>query len=450
MSRKLGHYILFEELHRDWLGVCHAALDSVRGRRVSLRVLTSTGGEDAASLAALRHALRCGDDRIHANVAAVYEVGDAPFEAETNDGRACYVAGELLQGERLSVLLSNGLDARRVHLLMSQILLGLGCAHKLGMVHADLNPSNVLVQGGDQVRLLEVGLCSRTLLTGVDESTSAGWPMYRAPEQLLGETATVRSDLRAAGVLLYRMLAGSDPFPGSKALGLQKVLTEELPPVSKLKPDLGSQFDHVVAKATARRAEQRFQSAEEFWYALNRAAFDAPAAVIGTAVPAATAAAAATVAGGITMESGAQDRLAAALRDAVGPIAPILLRKALRESRSAEQCRATLAAQITESGARAAFLRATLDARIGAAATEVARPPVPGPPNVSLACGDWPLSVVHLQRLIARLSEEIGPIATLLVERAAARAESREEFTARMAELLPAGVMVTAFANAPS
>jgi hypothetical protein len=52
--------------------------------------------------------------------------------------------------------------------------------------------------------------------------------------------------------------------------------------------------------------------------------------------------------------------------------------------------------------------------------------------------------------LIARLSEEIGPIATLLVERAAARAESREEFTARMAELLPAGVMVTAFANAPS
>jgi serine/threonine-protein kinase len=132
--------------------------------------------------------------------------------------------------------------------------------------------------------------------------------------------------------------------------------------------------------------------------------------------------------------SSAEDRLAAALSDALGPIAPILLRNALRESSSAEQCRATLAAQITDPQAREAFLRATLDAPVGAA------PSTSRPLDVSLGRGEWPLHVADLQRLIVRLSEDIGPMATLLVERAAARATSREEFIARMKEVLPAGV----------
>ncbi len=435
ISRKLDGYVLQEELHRDWLGECHAALDPLRSRRVSLRVIASCIALNAGSLAALRHALRCSDDRIHANLAAVYDVGEAAFEPQDHEVRVCYVASELLQGERLSVLLSDGrFDARRAHVLMSQILLGLGGAHKLGMVHADLNPSNVLVQSGDEVRLLEVGLCSRSILTGLDESTSAGWPMFIAPEQLLGDTATVRSDLRAAGVLFYRMLAGCDPFQGTTASVMQKVLTEELPPLSQMKPHLGSRYDSVLSKATARRAEQRFQSAEEFLHALNRAEFESSTAAAAVTAP---APAPAPVPGGIAMESAARERLATALRSAVGPIAPILLENALRESSSAEQCRAALAAQITESEAREAFLQATLNMRFDA--TVPVAPPT-GPANVSTARGEWPLHVAHLQRLISRLSEDIGPMATLLVERAAARAASREEFIARVTEALPAGV----------
>ncbi len=136
------------------------------------------------------------------------------------------------------------------------------------------------------------------------------------------------------------------------------------------------------------------------------------------------------------MDSGAQDRLISALRNAVGPIAPILWRNALRESSSAAECRAALAAQITESQAREAFLQATLDTRAGAAA-----PAADGQVNVSMTPGEWPLHLAQLQRLMARLSEEIGPMASLLVERAASRAASREEFVARMTEVLPAGVM---------
>jgi serine/threonine-protein kinase len=292
------------------------------------------------------------------------------------------------------------------------------------MVHADLNPTNVLVQSGDEVRLLEVGLCSRTIFTRVDESTSAGWPMFIAPEQLQGETASARSDLRAAGVLLYRMLAGCDPFSGSSASIMQKVLTEELPPLSHVKPDMGSQFDSVLAKSTARHAERRFRSAEEFLHALNRAAFVAGAMV-------AVAARAPAAAGGLAMESGQQARLATALRNAVGPIAPILLEKALQESSSTEQCRAVLAAQITDAQARGTFLRATLDMPVADAAPAAERL------DVAMARGAWPLHATQLQRLITRLSEEIGPMATLLVERAAARAASQEEFIARMKEVLP-------------
>jgi len=439
ISRKLGGYVLQEELHRDWLGVSHAALDSIRDRRVSLRVFAGGTIGNAASLAALRHALRCSEERIHANVAAVYEVGEAAFEPDAHAGRACFVASELLVGERLSVLLSGGrLAARRVSVLMSQILLGLGGAHKLGMVHADLNPSNVLVQSGDEVRLLEVGLCSRSILSGVDESMSAGWPMFMAPEQLLGDTATVRSDLRAAGVLFYRMLAGCDPFSGSPASVMQKVLTEELPALSQLKPELGSRYDGVLAKATARRAELRFQSAEEFLHALNRAEFDASAAgVVADAVAVdAVAVPAVAARGAIAMESRARERLTTALRSAVGPIAPILLENALRASTSAEQCRAALAAQITEAEAREAFLQATLHMQADAAAPA----PPPGPANVPMPRGEWPPHVTQLRRLSARLSEDIGPMATILVERAASRAASREEFIARMTEVLPAGV----------
>jgi serine/threonine-protein kinase len=218
---------------------------------------------------------------------------------------------------------------------------------------------------------------------------------------------------------------------------MQQVLTEELPPLSQRKPDLGSQFDSVLAKATARRAEQRFRSAEEFLHALNRTEFDAPKpARADLPAPAPVPATVKAAAGAVTMDSGAQDRLISALRNAVGPIAPILWRNALRESSSAAECRAALAAQITESQAREAFLQATLDTRAGAAA-----PAADGQVNVSMTPGEWPLHLAQLQRLMARLSEEIGPMASLLVERAASRAASREEFVARMTEVLPAGVM---------
>ena len=418
MPARFDRYVPLEVVHRDWLGIAYRAHDAEMRRSVTLRLLHRPVGDardGGLFLESLRNSLRPSTERLHANVAAVYSVEEAVFAgsgapvAPGAPTSTVYVTGEWAEGERLSALLETGatLEQARIHVWMSQILRGLTALHGRGSVHGDLNPANILLLADNEILLLDAGLYTRESFPGTDASGSAGWPVYLAPEQHLGQAPDARSDLRAAGVLLYRLLAGRLPFEGAPAAMMHRVLTDDVP---DLPPSPCSRrFDEVIACATARAAEARFASAEEFLQALHRVEFEAPR----PAPPP-----------DMAWKAAAQQALTAALADAVGPMARVLVDAAVRQAATLAQCHEILAARLSGVvGVDDSALRVLLP---------FARPPA-GPTDR----GAWPLCAAEAARVKASLSERIGPMATLLVDRALVQSRSREEFSALLTSMLP-------------
>ena len=176
------------------------------------------------------------------------------------------ISMELVRGMTLEKVIRGPerLPVSRVKDYLRQILLGLQAAHKLKVVHRDLKPGNVMLEG-DLIKLLDFGIAR------VEEAdarlTQAGQllgsPHYMSPEQLRGEELDARSDLYALGVLSYTMLTGSEPFHGEKpAVIAVKHLDESPPDLRKLRPDL-MMWPAFVARLMQKDREHRYASAAE-------------------------------------------------------------------------------------------------------------------------------------------------------------------------------------------
>jgi hypothetical protein len=147
---------------------------------------------------------------------------------------------------------------REAVVLVAALLADLGRLHRAGAVHGAVDPAHVLVAGGGRARLVEAG-------------RDAAAPAFLAPEIHAGQPATARGDLFSAGVVLYRLLTGMNPFEGSAALVRQRVTNMIAPPPSEMKAGVGRAFDGIVEKAMAKKPEDRFASAEAFAEALMTA-----------------------------------------------------------------------------------------------------------------------------------------------------------------------------------
>lgn len=183
----------------------------------------------------------------HPRIVAVLETGGA-------DG-AAFIVMEYMDGPPLPALLEAGpLPPARAVAWMAQLLEGLGYAHGQGVVHRDIKPSNLLLDAAGGLKLADFGLAGRP---GI--ASAHGTPGYMAPEQMRGQ-ADSRSDLFAAAVVLYQMLAGRRPFEGTPFQLMQQVLLEAPPP---LPPRLAA-FQPLLARGLAKNASGRYQHASEF------------------------------------------------------------------------------------------------------------------------------------------------------------------------------------------
>jgi len=185
---------------------------------------------------------------------------------------APYMVMELLEGEDLGALLmrTKRLSIPRIAAIVGQVAKALTMAHAAGIVHRDLKPSNLfLARSGDDeiVKVLDFGVAkdTRSMLV-VDKTTSGvlvGSPMYMSPEQARGESLDFRSDLWSLGVVVYEALVGRPPFV-SDHLGalLAKIHEARVDAPSSIASDLPASIDAFVARALARRPEDRFPSAK--------------------------------------------------------------------------------------------------------------------------------------------------------------------------------------------
>jgi serine/threonine-protein kinase len=217
----------------------------------------------------------------HPNLVSVVDAGFA-------DGRLFYVMEDVGGLPLAQALGANGrMTAEAAIALVVEVLGGLGYVHAHGLVHRDLHPDNVLVVTGEDgarsVRILDLGLVKlaggheRLGLTPLAAATAAGMtlgtPRYMAPEQARGAAVDARADLYAVGALLYRLLAGRDPFAHHATVGqiLAAQLSEEPPPLRAFAPDLDPAIEREVLRALAKRPDDRHATAGELGEALARA-----------------------------------------------------------------------------------------------------------------------------------------------------------------------------------
>jgi serine/threonine-protein kinase len=256
---------------RGAMGVVYRARHPKLGRDVALKVIAPELSEDREFRIRFRREYQAEASIRHPNVVRVYGAG-------AKDGRL-YVTMQYIEGSDLaSVLKRERLSPAAAARLIAQVADALDAAHARGIVHRDVKPANVLIEGeGDAMHciLTDFGLM-KNVSSAAEPLTRAGSFLgscdYAAPEQLLGERIDARVDVYALGCMLYQAVTGVVPFPRPVSAATMLAHMDEAPPVvSEQNPDAPRALDDVVRTAMAKDPEERYPTAG----ALGRAAVTA-------------------------------------------------------------------------------------------------------------------------------------------------------------------------------
>jgi beta-lactam-binding protein with PASTA domain/predicted Ser/Thr protein kinase len=275
-----GRYELDGVVGRGGMAEVYRARDVRLGRVVAVKTLRGDLAGDPVFRERFRREAQSAASLNHPFIIAVYDTG----EDVTGGVPVPYIVMEYADGRTLADLLGAGgrLPPGRALEIAEGVLRALDYSHRNGIVHRDIKPSNVMVTGQGDVKVMDFGI-ARSLTGGqatlTQTSQVIGTAQYMSPEQVRGERVDARSDLYAAGCLLYELLTGRPPFRGESpvAIAYQQVRESPVPP-SRLDPQIPPWADAIVAKAMAKAPAQRYQSAEEMRPDVRRALSGVPVA----------------------------------------------------------------------------------------------------------------------------------------------------------------------------
>ena len=259
---RIGHYAITGKLGQGGMGIVYAARDDRLGRAVALKTMSSLASDETARRRFWREA-RAAASVNHPNVCQLYEIGE--------DGGELFIAMELLEGETLADRLRGGaMSVSETLPIGLGMLAALGAMHARSIIHRDLKPSNVFLTDHG-VKVLDFGLARENesdqlrALTSMTELTQSGMvmgtPRYMAPEQVTGEPVDARTDLFAAGTILFEMLAGRPAFGGRNAVEILHATLYDQPPALTGSPAVAA-ADRVIRRALAKRPTERPASAD--------------------------------------------------------------------------------------------------------------------------------------------------------------------------------------------
>jgi serine/threonine-protein kinase len=232
---------------------------------VALKVVTATIANDPAGASErFRREVATARKVTHPNVIRIHDL--------VEDGPLLLLSMEYVNGTNLADHLgrSGTLRIDDALQILGQICDGLDAAHAAGVVHRDLKPGNVLLDGERRVKLIDFGLAKASFLAGMTATgLILGTPEYMAPEQVRGLPCDVRTDLYSLGALAYHLLVGRPPFSGETpiAIGFMHV-TEPPRRPRELRPDLPAAVENALMKALEKDPARRFPDATEFRRAL--------------------------------------------------------------------------------------------------------------------------------------------------------------------------------------
>ena len=259
----VGHFRVVGQLGRGASGTVYRAVDEVLDREVALKVL-NRDLVDPDAVARFRAEATTLARLSHPGIATVFEL----FESNGD----LVMAMECVTGETLDQLSDRlgPLPPDRAAWLIERILSALDHAHRAAILHRDMKPANVMVDGTD-VKIMDFGIAR---MLGAEHTVRdeglLGTPGYMAPEQVLGHELDARTDLYAVGVMFYRLLTGTLPFDAETPMAvLQRQIAEPPPPLRAHRDDVPAWCETIVQRALAKSPTDRFQTAEEFHDALR-------------------------------------------------------------------------------------------------------------------------------------------------------------------------------------
>jgi len=273
--RMLGRFELVERIGEGAMAEVFRALDPQIGRPVAVKTLKPEFAcSDEIGRRFLREA-RASGTLSHPAIATIYDVGEC-------DGTA-YIAMELVEGQALDAAIqsSGRMTCERVLAIGRQLASALDYAHRAGVVHRDVKPSNIMIgSDGRTVKLLDFGVARITeqdpaaaqqALVRTQAGQMVGTPRYMSPEQALGLPVDGRSDMFSLGVVLYEMITGKVAFPGTALATLAiQIAQERVEPIDRNVDDCPPGLRFIIDRLLCKKPDQRFADGAALVAAFDR------------------------------------------------------------------------------------------------------------------------------------------------------------------------------------
>jgi serine/threonine protein kinase/transcription elongation GreA/GreB family factor len=241
------------------------------GRTVAIKQLRPDLASDDSFQARFRREAQSAAALNHPAIVAVYDTGEAP---DAHGLHIPYIVMEYVDGQTLRDLLRDGrkILPERAMSIVADVLGALDYSHRQGIIHRDIKPANVMLTPEGQLKVMDFGIARAIADASVTQTAAViGTAQYLSPEQARGETVDARSDIYSTGCLLYELLAGRPPFVGESPVSVAyQHVREEARPPSQFNADVSGNVDHIVAKALAKRTDERYQSAADMQKDIER------------------------------------------------------------------------------------------------------------------------------------------------------------------------------------
>jgi len=261
-----GRYQVGELLGYGGMAEVHRGRDLRLGRDVAIKMLRTDLARDATFQERFRREAQNSAALNHPAIVAVYDTGE---EKSSTGEKLPFIVMEFVAGRTLKELLAQEqrLQPRRALEITADICAALEFSHRHGIIHRDIKPGNVMITPNGQVKVMDFGI-ARALASGATTMTQTsaviGTAQYLSPEQARGEAVDARSDVYAAGCVLFELMVGHPPFVGDSPVSVAYQHVREDPRApSEINRDVPRDVDAIVLKALAKNPVNRYQSAQE-------------------------------------------------------------------------------------------------------------------------------------------------------------------------------------------
>jgi serine/threonine protein kinase/tetratricopeptide (TPR) repeat protein len=267
-----SRYQIIQELGKGGMGSVYQVIDNELDEQVALKLLKPEIAADEETIERFRNELKLARKISHKNVCRMYHLG------KIEDTQ--YITMEYVPGEDLKSLIRKigQLPVAKAVSIAQQVCEGLAEAHKLGVVHRDLKPQNIMIDDEGNARIMDFGIARSIRSKGITEAgVMIGTPEYMSPEQVEGMEIDHRSDIYSLGVILYEMVTGRVPFEGDTTISIALKHKKDTPPNPReFNAQVPEDLSWLILRCMEKDKERRYQEAKELFSELGETGKEKP------------------------------------------------------------------------------------------------------------------------------------------------------------------------------